>query len=731
MFSKKSVVVGWMCSYLVILSLPIIAIFVNYHFNVQVIKKEIVRANELVLDNLQERVDEYLQDEMTLYNYVYTNEVMGQMLKNKKVDTQFYHNTYDFLREIKNNEVYTRSLSFCVFFREKDYVLDEAGGNFGGQYYDSMKYTRFVDFTFDDWKESVSRYYKNAFFVTDRLNYKTSEECLVYADTIEHNKECTANVFVFLPVSRIKSLIQENDYNFLIASEEQNLLCISGESGKIPLESIEEVSERELIIDGEQYICIKKSSAVSGLSYKLLVNKNEFWEEAQHTRNNLVIVITITMMLGLVCVSLLLKRNQRPLSALLRKIGGEKNRGNEFAQIEAVYESLMEKNEFMQKRILSQNELIERNELMALLKGRVKQDLKEEKELIVLRENEQLSLVGIEVPMPDHNMIKHDEMMYFIVDNVFSELMEDDDFYKLEDGQHLFYLFKLPGGKENAWRQKCMEKAEFLCNFIYDHWKINLTVAVSGMYGQKPEEIKFLYRDVMEAFEYQELVGGGRVIDTGEIQSEGFDMDFSAMVEMALQKETATEMQDAVNQILTKLKGCPMHVCQMRVLEMFQQVAKDLYEYNSEEIIRELFKYLEKFLAAKDKKETKETLNEFLICAYDFMGEQEGEVQSGIVDSIKEYIERNYTNVDLNIKGMAAYLGWNPKYISRVFRQQEGTGILDYINDVRIDKSILLLSRNSGSIEEISEKVGYASSKTFRRAFAKKMGVAPSKYKEK
>ena len=123
-------------------------------------------------------------------------------------------------------------------------------------------------------------------------------------------------------------------------------------------------------------------------------------------------------------------------------------------------------------------------------------------------------------------------------------------------------------------------------------------------------------------------------------------------------------------------------------------------------------------------------LDEILEYGYTSMHKEEEASQNGIVDSVKKYVEQNYADSELNIKAMAANLGWNPKYISRVFREQEEMGILDYINNVRIDKALLLLLNGNYSIEEVSEKVGYASSKTFRRAFAQKMGVAPSKYKK-
>lgn len=730
MFSKKSVVIGWACSYLIILTIPIITIFINYYFNVQVIEKETVHASEQVLENLQECVDGLLEDELTFYNYIFSNELFNNMLRYKEADKQFHYDAASIKEEMSNYSKYNSDLFCCIYFLEKNYVVDSGGGSRSDLFYYSMELNRPTVLEYDEWKQVMTGNYTNQFLFSNQIYRTSSEQCLVYADTVDYYSNSSANVFVIVPVSKVAGLIQKDNFKFLITIDGKDVMCISDRKEEAIPENLEYVSGQEVLFDGERYVYLERASTVSNMSFKLLINSKEFWKEAQHTRNILFISITAAMILGLVCVVLLLRRNMQPLSGLLKKIGGEKTKGNEYAQMEAVYARLVEEKNFMHKRILGQNELIKRNELLALLKGRTVHTVQEEEPLFSLDKKEQIGLAGFEVPLPNRQMIEHDELLYFIIDNVFSELMEGEKFYKIEDGQYIFYLFAVPYGKEDAWKQKCIKKADYLCNFVEDKCGVSPTAAVSGMLGQRMEEIRFLYRDVMEAFEYQELVGGSSVVDTSKIRSESVDVDFSVMIEMALQKESVAKMQENVRLVLANLKGRPLYVCQMRALEIFQQVAKNIYEYDpDEEKVRSLFGYLEILVAATDKKAVYAVLDEILICAYTTMHEQEQESQKGIVDSVKEYVEANYADCNLNIKAMAANLGWNPKYISRVFREQMEMGILDYINNVRIDKAILLLLNRNYSIEEVSEKVGYASSKTFRRAFAKKMGVAPSKYK--
>ena len=99
-----------------------------------------------------------------------------------------------------------------------------------------------------------------------------------------------------------------------------------------------------------------------------------------------------------------------------------------------------------------------------------------------------------------------------------------------------------------------------------------------------------------------------------------------------------------------------------------------------------------------------------------------------LVSTVREYIETHYTDSSMNISTIADALGKKSRHISRVFKEETQEGILDYINNLRISKAKLLLRTEKYSLEEISDMVGYASYKTFRRIFVKLTGVTPGKY---
>lgn len=106
-----------------------------------------------------------------------------------------------------------------------------------------------------------------------------------------------------------------------------------------------------------------------------------------------------------------------------------------------------------------------------------------------------------------------------------------------------------------------------------------------------------------------------------------------------------------------------------------------------------------------------------------------GEIQ-GVVMEVWEYVAEHYTDSGLNIAAIADAMGKNAKYISRLFKESTGEGILDYLNRIRIDKAKEIIAVRRYTAEEAGALAGYASNQTFRRAFIKLVGMTPGKYAE-
>lgn len=95
-------------------------------------------------------------------------------------------------------------------------------------------------------------------------------------------------------------------------------------------------------------------------------------------------------------------------------------------------------------------------------------------------------------------------------------------------------------------------------------------------------------------------------------------------------------------------------------------------------------------------------------------------------------VERLYKNPDLNLESLASQLSIGRHLLSQLLNENLQKNFHQYINDYRIEEACQILKENKHfSIEAIGYEVGFHSRSSFFAAFKKKLGITPSKYREK
>ena len=98
---------------------------------------------------------------------------------------------------------------------------------------------------------------------------------------------------------------------------------------------------------------------------------------------------------------------------------------------------------------------------------------------------------------------------------------------------------------------------------------------------------------------------------------------------------------------------------------------------------------------------------------------------------MRKLVQQRYDDPNLNISAIAEALGKNANYLSQAFSKSAGESLMDYIRGVRVARAMDLLASTNLTIEQISEKTGFGSVRTFRRAFAQVMGMQPNAYRQR
>lgn len=96
---------------------------------------------------------------------------------------------------------------------------------------------------------------------------------------------------------------------------------------------------------------------------------------------------------------------------------------------------------------------------------------------------------------------------------------------------------------------------------------------------------------------------------------------------------------------------------------------------------------------------------------------------------IKKIIEENYNQHFLGLCYISEQVGVSTSYVSKVFREEYGIGVVEYMNELRIEAAKKLMEKEGITIKEVAEQVGFTSDIHFIRIFKKYENITPGVYK--
>lgn len=97
---------------------------------------------------------------------------------------------------------------------------------------------------------------------------------------------------------------------------------------------------------------------------------------------------------------------------------------------------------------------------------------------------------------------------------------------------------------------------------------------------------------------------------------------------------------------------------------------------------------------------------------------------------IKDYIDLHYSQ-KITLDDLAGHFFINKFYLSRLFKEQFGTSVNNYLLQVRTTQAKQLLRFSDLSIEQIGQKCGMDDANYFSRMFKKMEGITPGEYRRR
>ncbi len=106
-----------------------------------------------------------------------------------------------------------------------------------------------------------------------------------------------------------------------------------------------------------------------------------------------------------------------------------------------------------------------------------------------------------------------------------------------------------------------------------------------------------------------------------------------------------------------------------------------------------------------------------------------GKTQRQNLQNIKDYLDQNYPQ-KISLDDLAEHFYINKFYLTKIFKEQFGLSITNYLAQVRITHAKQLLRFTNLSVEKIGAECGMSDANYFSRVFKKVEGISPGEFRK-
>ncbi|RUS46579.1 response regulator [Cohnella sp. AR92] len=100
-----------------------------------------------------------------------------------------------------------------------------------------------------------------------------------------------------------------------------------------------------------------------------------------------------------------------------------------------------------------------------------------------------------------------------------------------------------------------------------------------------------------------------------------------------------------------------------------------------------------------------------------------------LIKQVQELVTREI-GMDISVKTIAEKVYLHPVYLSKVYKNETGESLGDYIIRIRMEKALYLLKHTNKKIYEITTELGYQNPQYFSKMFKKQYGMTPNEYRD-
>ncbi len=741
--STQTILLRWIAAYLMVLLIPLGGFVYSSTRTTAMLRQQTSDASQVALGSLKNELDTQFTAMASIYTMLMRNEYFTKTLYASELDITFrVEYAQNVIRALNQCVASAGSdLGVTIYYTDKQYMItNKSAYDLDAEYY--VQQMAGSKLSLSEWSAMLSQPYGSfEYFISPEFRLDSHEQCIVMATSLRLGRE-RVNLFVTLPLRELSVFHNRLTDRYLLLTEPDGSAAAAFAENP-PVTAVSPTLTSGTLVagaDGRRYICDTVQSDVSAWRYTLVTSEKRYWSQLRAQHTVMLVTALVALGLGLAVAAFFLRANYRPVEKIMKQLNPQQPHRNEFEVIDQSLRSLTAERRSLHRTLEEQQR---EQYLLSLLRGR-KMPLpgcEFNAQFHIAEPDEQLALVVFAVGVNEetrlayHSEQEYESMNFYALNNVFSELMADYSYYRLEDGRLLIYLLHLTPAQLTRWREENMKLLRRICDLFDQSLRVPVSAALSGETADL-DRLGTLYRDSSDALDYQATIGGSGVVlvsdylaqTANELPKGHYDASLSA----AIAAGNSADAQRIVDELFAEYRqntAITFPVFRIRVTELLYALLDTYYELISDPDPRQrLVLRMEQVIAAHDEHTLYESLCDLLRFACASTKLAAAGVNGHLVNEVCAFVRAHHTDNNLNIAAIADEFGRNPQSLSRIFHTQMQKGLLDYINEVRVEHAKTLLADPRLSMEEVAEAVGFSCVRTFRRAFSRFVGMSPSEF---
>jgi two-component system response regulator YesN len=333
------------------------------------------------------------------------------------------------------------------------------------------------------------------------------------------------------------------------------------------------------------------------------------------------------------------------------------------------------------------------------------------------------------------------QLMEYAVANMAEEIMQPDFrlWHSRDERDYLIFVVQPARGNQSDWKRWLSQHSLQLQQKVRHFLKGSISIMVSD-WGEFPLSVPTIYEASLHAF--RQLVGGDKqffiVLDERSAPSPVRSMtrlyDPPTLVHL-LETSRWEELEKKLGAVFDDL-SLHWSDSQEHVFEAGMHIGC-AYAYLAHKNGAHLSDWIgddyERLLRGDVYRSIKELRNwstRVLGLVREKTSRDLSVTRADIVRRTQAYAEANLAS-DISLQALADRFGIHPNYLSRVYKQETGEGLSDYIYRHRMEKALVLLRTSNDKVYEIGERLGYESAAYFIKVFKRCYGMTPQEMRDR